>query len=153
MSRFWGCLEEANFQNCLRISIGAVGYTQESPKDQSSWGRWEDYLSSIITTTDLMVDTMCLRVRVHQVYTLDTYNSKTISNYTRGLKEGTPFLISSDSDIGSLHVFIRSYSCSRSLSSSLSPAPRHNQNFFLCIHFFKNCVLLSLKCYDLVRLQ
>lgn len=26
-------LGEANFQNCLRISIGAVGYTQESPKD------------------------------------------------------------------------------------------------------------------------
>lgn len=53
----------------------------------------------------------------HSIHTI----FKTISKYTRGLKEGTLFLISSDSDIGSLHVFIRSYSCSRSLSSSLSP--------------------------------
>ena len=27
--------EEANFQNCVRISVKAVGHTQESPKEQS----------------------------------------------------------------------------------------------------------------------
>lgn len=65
-----------------------------------------------------MVDTMCLRVRIHQVYTLDTYNSKNYIKLHSRIERGNAIL---SSLIGSLHVFIRSYSCSRSLSSSLSP--------------------------------